>query len=194
MNKLKLNVYNRAKIGSSENKRLRKSGKIPAVIYGVSDNNNIYLEYNDIKTFKHIFNNQVCVVELINKCQKYEKIAFIKKVDKNFVTDSIIHIDFQEISKNNFINTQIPIKFIGDCYGVKNENGNINFSIRSISIKCLPEDLPEYISIDISNLKINESIHIKDLEKINNVIFEDNKDIAIVSCSKGIEAKENTNE
>lgn len=194
MNKLKLNVYNRKKIGSSENNRLRKTGKIPAIIYGGNNNYNIFLEYNDIKTLKEIFKNTICMVELINKNEEYSKIAFVKKVEKNFCTDEIIHIDFQEISKNTFISTQVPIKFIGESYGVKNENGVINVSLRNLSIKCLPEDLPEYININISTLKINESIHVKDLNAVDRVIFEDNKSIVIVSCSKTIETKENTNE
>lgn len=161
-------------------KSLRVNGFIPAVIYGKNtDSLRIVLNYKDfLKTFAgHSISSFVNVEskeETLNG-----KIAVIKEIQKDPVTESIIHIDFHEISMHEKVEIEAAIHFTGKPEGVK-LGGILEPLIRHILIKGYPKDIIDTIDIDVSALKIGDIIHAKDLKLGEGIEVLTEKDAPVV--------------
>lgn len=159
---INLNVDTRNK--EDNVKSLRKQGFIPAVIYGRNtDSLRVSLNYKDfIKTFTNH-----SISSFINVESKEEKVngktAVIKEIQKDPVTDSIIHIDFHEVSMDEKIEIEAAFHFIGKPEGVK-LGGIFEPIMRHITIKGYPKDIIDTINIDVSSLQIGDMIHARDLK------------------------------
>ena len=92
-----------------------------------------------------------------------ENSRLIKEIQYDPVHDNIIHVDFNEISLTKEIKVSIPITTRGESVGVKQEGGSLEHILWEVEIECLPTDIPKGIEIDITNLKLKDSIHVKDL-------------------------------
>jgi large subunit ribosomal protein L25 len=106
------------------------------------------------------------------------------------VTDKIIHVDFSRISTDRKIDIKVPIKFIGEPYGVKTQGGIAEYDMRELTVRCFPSDIPDEINIDVSSLKIGDSIRVKDLKFDKFEIREnpENLIISIISTSEEAES------
>jgi len=166
---------------SDENvKSLRVKGFIPAVIYGKrTDSLSISLNYkNFIKAFSGHSVSSFINVESKEK-ELSGKIAVIKEIQKDPVTESIIHMDFYEISMDDKVEIEAAVHFIGKPEGVK-LGGIFEPLIRHILIKGYPKDIIDTIDIDVSALKIGDIIHAKDLKLGEGIEIITEKDTPIV--------------
>lgn len=173
----KFNAKARAHTGKGANRRLRAEGLIPAVIYGgkhepqnISINRNqLASEIKNEALFSHIITLDV---------DGKEQQAIIKDMLRHPYKPEVLHLDFLRVSATDPITVNIPIHFIGEdvAPGVKQEGGIISHVLNEIEISCLPNKLPEFIEVDVSNLKLNESLHLSDLKLA--------KDITIVALAK----------
>jgi large subunit ribosomal protein L25 len=103
----------------------------------------------------------------------------IKAIQHNPVTEQLLHIDFQHIHKKEKIRATIPIHFAGEAPGVK-EGGVMDIHLHEIVVRCLPDDMPSHIAVEISNLKLGDTIHLRDL-KLPNVDFELTPETSVIS-------------
>ena len=157
MTKRTLAAEIRNKNGSA--KKLRRDGRIPAIIYGHGKNHIIsvdHIEFN--QKYKAIPESTIINIS-IGK-DKYD--VLIKDYQEDLIRDKIIHLDFFEIERGKILRTHVPIHFIGNSMGEK-EGGIFEMFIHEVEIESLPKDLPEDIEIDKSNLELNHSLHIKDI-------------------------------
>ena len=170
MERIELQTTVRKSTGNSPARSLRRSGYIPAVLYGPKADP-ILLSVN-IKDLEQVFKQgnvfQIILNLVIQNGKKITKAAMVKELQTHPVSGNFIHIDFYEIDMKRQINVMVPIVTNGQSVGVEN-GGMLNIVRREIELLCLPGDIPEAIEIDITDLDIGDSIHIEDIPLGENV-------------------------
>lgn len=150
--------------GTTASKRLRRSGVVPAVIYGSSQRE--YMIQLNSKNFFDIAKKQASqnfIVNLeIEGAEEKSKLAIVQDIQRDPLSGSLIHIDFRAVSENETIHATIPIKLVGEPAGVK-AGGLLEQMIREIEIFCRPGDLPEFVENDVSNLGLGDSLKVGEL-------------------------------
>ncbi len=155
----KLNVESRQGGGKSVAGRLRREGKIPAVIYGHTSPTAIAVDAREFRNaFKRITGNTI--VELHMPGGVHE--VLVKDYQRDNLTGQILHVDFYEFEKGKALRARVPIRLTGNPVGVK-EGGILESQLRELDLECLPKDLPEEIVLDISELGLDRALHVRDL-------------------------------
>ena len=159
MESKKLNVESRQGGGKSVAGRLRRDGKIPAVIYGHTTPTAIAVDAREFRNaFKRITANTI--VELHMPGGVHE--VLVKDYQRDNLTGQILHVDFYEFERGKALRTRVPIRLTGNPVGVK-EGGILESQLRELDLECLPKDLPEEIVLDISELALDRALHVRDL-------------------------------
>ena len=148
----------RTELGKKSSKQLRKIGNVPCVIYGKEKN--IHFHAHELAFKNLIYTPEAHLVDLNIENQVHK--AVLKDVQYHPVSDKILHADFIEVFENKPVTISIPIKVSGDSVGVI-AGGKLTIKKRSLKVKGLPTDLPEFLPIDITNLKIHESVKVGDI-------------------------------
>lgn len=152
----------REDFGKNASRRLRKEGKIPAVLYGEGTATiPLTLAKKDIAAIlkSEAGENTIFKVAFDSKVQD----AMIKELQVQASTDELLHADLILISMDKAIRVAIPVVLRGEPVGVKTEGGFIDFMIREVDIECLPKDIPENIQVDVSALHLHQSLKVSDL-------------------------------
>ncbi|GAB6279377.1 MAG: 50S ribosomal protein L25/general stress protein Ctc [Lentimicrobium sp.] len=149
----------RENVGKKDAKQLRKKGLVPANIYGGSQQYHIALDEKQLQ--KAVFTPEVYLVEL--NLDGITKQAIIQEVQYHPVTDKILHVDFLEVLPEKPNTVKIPIKITGNSIGVL-KGGKLEKKFRLLKVKGLVSDIPDSITLDISELDINQSIKVNDLQ------------------------------
>jgi len=183
MSKVVLKAKNRQKYGSAESRRIRKNGRIPAVIYGRSGKA-VSIDLDKVefmKGTKGISESTIVKVEVEDK--SYD--AFVKDTHRNIIDGNILHIDFYEVESGVALRARVSLVFSGNPIGVR-EGGMLETTMYEIEIECLPKDLPERIDIDISGLKANHSLYVRDIKLGEGIRLLTNPDlpVALVKFAK----------
>ncbi len=167
MEEINLLVQARLDTGKSKVKALRREGLIPGVVYGEGKKSQaIQIER---KTFLRLLKSQkgeniIIKLSIANEDKKSREVpVIIKEMQHDPVSDELMHIDFNQISLTKEIKVKVPIVAKGEAIGVKQDGGSLAHLLWDLEIECLPAQIPAHIEVDVSNLKINDSIHIKDL-------------------------------
>lgn len=164
---VKLSARPRAEAGRNAVKQVRARGSVPAVIYGAKDApENLEVSQKDIeRLLAHAVGENILVELEINDGQKTtNRLSLIQEVQHHPVRREVIHVDFHAVSATEEIEAEIPLEPEGEAIGVKTYGGLLQQSIRALAITCLPKDLPELITVDVSHLNIGESLHVKDIK------------------------------
>ncbi|MGB4270341.1 MAG: 50S ribosomal protein L25/general stress protein Ctc [Spirochaetota bacterium] len=176
-----LPVETRTQIGKNANHKLRAQGYIPAVLYSHGESQAIMVQKkNFFKIFKgHISENVLIDLEIKDSKGSPVK-TFVKDYQRHPITDEILHVDFFRVTMTEAISTKVPVEISGISVGVK-QGGILEIIEREIEVECLPADLPEKITIDVTNLTIGQSIHIKDIAVPKGVTILSSPDTVVVS-------------
>lgn len=144
--------------------KIRADAEIPAVLYGgKNENEHLKLGANDIVRAYQQAGESSLIDLNVDKTDAIKVI--IKNIQRNPVSDKIIHVDFYRIDMNKPIDVEIPLEFIGDPKAVKDLGGTLIKSLESISVNCLPGDLLENIEVDIDPLEtFNDTVKVSDLQ------------------------------
>ena len=179
MEKTKLKASERKDFTKSTIKRFRKEGMIPGVFYS-KNNTPIHINVVDRTINPLVFTAKTHLISLeLEGHEEYE--CIIKDVQFDPVTDRVIHFDLLGLTKGEKIVLEIPVQLIGTPVGVK-EGGVIQHVMHKIEVECLPRNIPEHISIDVTELKLGDSIHIGDLN-YEDIEFIDSKESLIVQVT-----------
>lgn len=181
MKQVSLNVKTRDAVGSSSAKRLRAAGKIPAVIYGESGTQSLTVEVDQFKQAWRKIAGGAALVELHVDGAEESTFSVIKEFQRDPRRDNFLHIDFQEVVRGKDMEIEIPVHTKGIAFGVKNEQGVVEINAHELRVRCRPRDLPEFIEVDVTALKVGDSLHVSDLPKIEGVTFVED-DLVVVSC------------
>lgn len=163
---VKLSVQTRPQTGRPAVKKLKAQGAVPAVIYGGREEpQSLQIAKRDIQALlNHAVGENILVeLEINDQGKTTSRLALIQEVQHNPLGGAVLHVDFHAISANETIQANIPIEAVGEAIGVKSFGGILEQSIRALEIECLPKDLPEIILVDVANLNIGDSIHVKNI-------------------------------
>lgn len=166
MEKIILKAIEREETGKGSSKRFRKEGQIPAVVYKGGKNATILnVEQKALWQVIHTGagENAIISLDIEGKEKNKSKTVILKEVQHHPVKDTIIHVDFQEISLKEKLKVNVPIIIKGEAPGVTEENGVLNQIEWELEVECLPTEIPEHIIIQVDDLHLNEAIHIKDI-------------------------------
>lgn len=165
---MKLKIIKRATANKSEVKRLRREGFIPAVLYvkgKVGETLAIHsVEFNAfLRHVKpgHLPTSKFTLVDEQGK----EHSVIIKDIQYNIINYKVIHLDFEELVDNTYVNVKIPVVPVNEaeCVGIK-LGGVLRQPIRHIRIRCLPQDMPEFFQVDVAGLNLRQSKRVSDLD------------------------------
>lgn len=164
-------------------KAARKAGKIPASLYGTNVGQMaLFLEKSHVMSaIKHITESSIINLRAGGKVYS----VIIKEIQRDEITGDILHIDFNAIASGHRIHAKVPLHLTGAAKGVR-EGGILEHSIHDIEVECQPDQLPEKIDVDITNLEANHALHVRDLPQIPNVRILTNPDtvIAIIKFTR----------
>ena len=150
--------------GSSASKKLRRSGKVPGVVYGSDEIPVlIQLDHNQISLALDVESFHSSILEL--KIGKSKQKVLLRDYQMHPFKRQVNHIDFQRVDEKKRIHTNVPLHFIGEEHSpaVKLAGGLISHILNDVEITCLPKDLPSFIEIDLSDLELGNSLHISQL-------------------------------
>jgi len=160
MGKVVLSAKNRQESGSAASRRIRRSGRIPAVLYGRTGNA-IPLDLDAlefVRGTKNISESTIVKVEVDGK--SYD--AFVKDAQRNIIDGNLLHVDFYEVESGRALRAKVSLHISGNPIGVR-EGGILEKPLHEIEVECLPKDLPERIEVDVSSLNVNQSLHVRDI-------------------------------
>lgn len=180
-----LAVQERQKLGK-QTSALRKQGFIPAELYGHGVGN-VHLSVNR-KAFEKAFKTagESTVINLTFGNEK--RSALVHDIQKDSVTDEIVHIDFYQVRMNEKITAKVALEFIGEPPAVKTLGGVLNKTLSEIEVEALPGDLPRHIEVDLSGLQeLNQSIYVKDLRVSDKVKIMLDPETVIATITSPVE-------
>ena len=162
---VKLNAQPRTDVGRSAARKLRARGLIPAIIYGANNKPQpLQVAAREINAMMSHASGENVLVELEIAGQDSSRTALVQEVQHSPVGGEIRHVDFHAISMDQKIQAEVPLEPTGTAVGVKTFGGLLEQSLRALAIECLPGDLPDRITVDVSQLNIGDSIHVRDIQ------------------------------
>ncbi|GBD38587.1 General stress protein CTC [bacterium HR37] len=186
-----LTVIRRKEVGKSAARKIRRQGAIPAIFYGKeTEPIPLIVNLNELKQALSTEAGENTILELHIKDNGEEitKLALLKDIQFDYLTNKPIHFDFQEVLLREKISVKVPVKIVGKAPGVK-EGGILEEILREIEIECFPTDIPNSIEVDVSQLGIGDSIHIRDLSLPEGITVLHEPDETIVTIlSPAVEA------
>ena len=169
---MKFEATTRSVQGSSASRRLRRAGRVPAIVYGgKGEAQSVELDHNEIfhALRKQPFHTSVLDMILDGKKQN----VLLRAVQWHAYKPQVLHVDFQRVNANEALTTRIPFHFINgdESPAVKLQGATISHVLNDIEITCLPKDLPQFIEVDLGNLQVNEVVHLSDVKAPAGVEF-----------------------
>ncbi len=155
----------RSQVGRTDSRRLRRAGRVPAIMYGGGEPPEaLTLEHNTLKNqmSREAFYTSILTLKIGPKSQQ----VVVKAVERHPAKPVIMHLDFQRIREDEEITLDVPIHFIGEATskGVKDQGGVVDHLLTDVEVRCLPRYLPEYLELDVTELGLNEIYHLSDLK------------------------------
>lgn len=160
-----LNAQVRHDSGKGASRRLRREGKIPAIMYGGGQNPmSLALDQDAVR---HSLENEAFYSHILTINVDGQTVqAVLKDLQRHSYRPIVLHMDLQRISESEELRMHVPLHFIGEAVapGVKLGGGIVSHLVTDAEISCLPKDLPEYLEVDVSNLQLNETLHLSDIK------------------------------
>lgn len=192
-NQVKLSARPRVEAGRNAVGKVRARGAIPAVIYGGNDAaRNLEVDKKDIENLlsRAVGENILVELEIRDGGKTSNRISLIQEVQHHPVRGEIIHIDFHAVSMTEEIDAEVVLEHEGEPVGVKTFGGLLQQNMRSLPIRCLPQNLPEIIIVDVSGLNIGESLHVRDIKLPTGVVAVPDEDLTVFLVSEPTVAEE----
>ncbi len=201
METFEINAQRRTDVGKGASRRLRHAGYIPAIMYGAGKEP-VSLTLSHSELLKHLeheaFYSHILTVNIDGQAEK----AVLKDLQRHPYRPLLMHIDLQRVSETQKLHMRVPLHFLNEekCVGVKQGGGVVSHHLTEVEIYCLPKDLPEFINVDLSNTKLNEILHLSNLELPEGVELAGLGDaahdlpVASVHLARGSKVEEGTQE
>ena len=161
---IEISARKREAQGTGASRRLRRLGKVPGIVYGGEQGPvNIELDHQDlyINLRSEKFHASILTLEIEGAKEQ----VLLRAVNMHPYRMQVQHVDFQRVVKNKKIHMKVPLHFVNaeKSPGVKEQGGVVSHVLNELNIICLPDDLPEFIEIDLANLAVGRSLHVRDL-------------------------------
>ena len=185
-----LTAKKRTDQGTGASRRLRRAGRVPAIVYGGNEAAQaIDLDMNTIllNLRKEAFHASILVLDVEGKKES----VLLRDSQMHPYKAIVLHVDFQRVDPNQKLHQKIPLHFINAdvAPGVKLSGGLVSHAMNELDVTCLPANLPEFIEVDLKDLKVGQSIHVKDLTLPKGVSVvshgQDNPVVVSIVAKKG---------
>jgi large subunit ribosomal protein L25 len=164
---VELKAQKRDGVGKGVARKLRASGKVPAVLYG-SGFEPVHLEVNGLELWHALHTEAGANVLIDLKVDGDSFLTMPREVQRDHLKGTLIHADFLRIRRDVAIEVDVPIHLVGESHGVK-EGGVVEHHLWNLRVQCLPGQVPESIEADITRLGVNEALHVSDIKIPGNV-------------------------
>ncbi len=159
-----LNAAARGDAGKGASRRLRRTDQVPAIVYGgTAAPRNVAVSHRELVK---ALENEAFFSHLITlKIEDGNEEVILKDLQRHPSRPLILHADFQRVSRDRKLHVHIPLHFVNQdrCHGVKNQGGVIQHNANEVHVSCLPQDLPEFIEVDMLSYHVGQSVHLSDL-------------------------------
>ena len=177
----------RDKYGRSGSRKLRKAGRVPAIVYGGGQEpTSVSLDHN---TLLHQMHREAFYTSILSiKVGSETQAVVVKAVQRHPAKPLIMHLDLQRVVEDEEISLNVPIHFLGETIakGVKEQGGVVEHILTDVEISCLPRHLPEYLELDVTNLELNHIYHLSDIklpEGVSSVALRHGQDLPVVAIN-----------
>ncbi len=179
----KLNVADRAQTGRSASRRLRKANRVPAILYGKHTKpESVSIEGPEFVRLLKSVAGRAVLIELSREGKSDKALSFLQEVQRDPITDKYLHVDLQEVKGDEKFEIRVPVRVVGESFGVKNQSGVLEMASPQLRVRTTPKDLPEAITVDVTELKVGETLKVGSLQPVPGVEFLDPKGQPVVSC------------
>jgi large subunit ribosomal protein L25 len=185
MKSVALKAYPRSQVQRAEVTKLRRSGRVPATIYGrQAKPQNLEVDYEEITELLHHSVSENVLVDLsVENDARAQRLALVQEVQHHPLSAKVLHVDLHEVAENEKVTVFVPVETTGEASGVKNSGGTLEHVIFKLKVRSLPKDLPEQLFIDVSALEIGKAIHIGEVIAPAGVEILGEKSRAVVTVS-----------
>jgi large subunit ribosomal protein L25 len=185
MKSVNLNAFPRTLGRRAGAKKLRGSGRIPAVIYGrQAKTQNLEVIGKEMEDLIHHSVSENLLVDLAVKDDaRPNRLALVQEVQHHPLNGKVLHVDFHEIAEDEKVTVMVPVETVGEAEGVKTEGGVLEHVLFKVRARGLAKDLPEQITVDVSHLKIGQAIHLGELKAPPGVEFMGDKQIPVIAVA-----------
>jgi len=184
MKELVVDVKGRGDLGKNESRRLRSQGQIPAIVYGArKDPVPVVVDPKKILEIIHSESGVNTIFQLNLAEKEARRHVMIKDYQVDPVKGNLIHADFVRIQMDEVIEVEVPVQVSGEAAGVKLDGGILEHVTRLVRVSCLPGDIPEHITIDVTPLKIGDALRVSDLPTSDRyrILTETDQTLVVVS-------------
>ncbi len=165
--------------GKNAARRLRSSGILPAVLYGPgAENVSLGLSKKDIFNILKSESGENTLFKVAFDSEKRD--VMIKDFQQDVISDEVLHVDLIQVLMDKVIRVDVPIEIVGEAIGVKSEGGFVDFTTREVEIECLPNAIPEQVTVDITGLHLHQASKVEDLEELEGVIYITDPNVSLV--------------
>ena len=183
----KLDIFKRDDISKSSLKQLRRDGNIPGIFYSCNSKESIPF-YMENKTLVEAKKSRARIFNIAVGSNK--QTVIFKSVQYHPVTDEVLHVDLYGVNMDQAVAVKIQLKLEGNAAGVLNEGGVLVQSLNEIEIECLPTDIPENITIDISELNLGDSLKVEEIELDEKLSLKSDSQQVIASVTQAMKEEE----
>ncbi len=181
---IELTAARRHGSGKEAARKLHSLGKVPGIMYGKGiASRSIEFDRKDLEKFLSVARRGTVIVRMkvLGEDEGKETFAVLKEIQTNPRTDRVIHVDFYEVAFGKKFRVEVPIRVRGKAAGIE-QGGILEQVTRSLEVECLPKDVPEFLEVDVTALKIGDSLHLSDVKFPEGVQpVEKDMDITIVA-------------
>jgi large subunit ribosomal protein L25 len=168
-----LTAKKRHDIGKGAARKARAAGHIPGVLYGPGEEPQpLQVSVPDFMKIYHGGHGENVLVDLTIDSDEPKTVLF-REVQRDPVSEEVLHVDFYHVSLTTLIKVHVPVRLNGIPDGVKNAGGILQHVMREVEIECFPADIPDHLSIEVSELAIHDAVHISDLPATNWKLMDD---------------------
>jgi large subunit ribosomal protein L25 len=188
MKAVALTAYGRTKGRRSGSKKLRETGRIPAVIYGRQvQPQNLEVDSRTLNDLIHHSASENLLVDLsVDQDARPKRLALVQEIQHHPLSGKVLHVDFHEISETEKVTIMVPVEPLGEAVGVKTGGGVLEHVLFKVKVRCLPKDLPEVIHVDVTNLDIGKSVHLHEIKAPEGVEILGDKNIPVLTVAAPI--------
>jgi large subunit ribosomal protein L25 len=185
MKSVPLNAFPRSLSRRGGVKKLRTSGRTPAVIYGGKNKSeNVEVSTEEMENLIHQSASENLLVDLMVKDDSRPKrLVLVQEVQHHPLNQNVLHVDFHEVSENEKVTIMVPVETAGEAVGVKTGGGVLEHVLFKLKVRGLPKDLPEQLVIDVAALELGRAIHIGEVKAPAGVEILGNKNIPVVAVA-----------
>ncbi|MBU6402389.1 MAG: 50S ribosomal protein L25, partial [Verrucomicrobia bacterium] len=185
MKSVSLKVYPRSLVRRRGVKKVRATGRVPAIIYGrQAQPQNLEIGQVEItRLISHSASENILVDLHVEGDARAQRLALVQQVQHHPLGGQVVHVDFHEVSETERVTITVPVETVGEAIGVRTNGGVLEHVLFKVKARALPKDLPEVITVDVSPLEIGQTIHLGEIPIPPGVEILGDKKIPVISVA-----------